>query len=341
MPLRLDELGAGALAIGAAFLVAALGEAVDEPARGARRRPARAFGRSCAARRSSRLRASRCWPCRSSAVLVAALLVATAVALGALWTPSGSLVSLRAEQLGVDQGWAFALNNLGWSAGVAIGAAAGGALGQLVGDGLAYGICAVLLVATGALAGARYGGPASRRPERSGAGATVRAVIAAELELDLEVFSGPFDLLLTLVLREDVDLLEVELADVVVSYLDHLDLRGELDLEVATEFLVLIAALLELKSRLMLRGRGRRGARGPRAGRGGRGADRADDRGAPLPARRRAPRRAARRRARPSLPQRAAAAVPAARRHGRARGGLRARAARGGDRRRCCASRRR
>ncbi|MCU0314599.1 MAG: segregation/condensation protein A [Solirubrobacteraceae bacterium] len=78
------------------------------------------------------------------------------------------------------------------------------------------------------------------------------AVIAAELELDLEVFTGPFDLLLTLVLREEVDLLEVELADVVVSYLDVLEARGELDLEVATEFLVLIAALLELKSRLML-----------------------------------------------------------------------------------------
>ena len=77
-------------------------------------------------------------------------------------------------------------------------------------------------------------------------------VIVAELELDLEVFSGPFDLLLTLILREEVDLLEVELADVVVSYLDFLHARGELDLEVATEFLVLIAALLELKSRLML-----------------------------------------------------------------------------------------
>lgn len=74
----------------------------------------------------------------------------------------------------------------------------------------------------------------------------------AELELDLEVFSGPFDLLLTLVLKEEVDLLEVELADVVLSYLDVLEARGELDLEVATEFLVLIAALLELKSRLML-----------------------------------------------------------------------------------------
>jgi segregation and condensation protein A len=75
---------------------------------------------------------------------------------------------------------------------------------------------------------------------------------AASLELELDVFSGPFDLLLTLVLREEVDLLEVQLADVVLAYLDHLHGRGELDLEVATEFLVLIAALLELKSRLML-----------------------------------------------------------------------------------------
>ena len=75
---------------------------------------------------------------------------------------------------------------------------------------------------------------------------------AAELELDLEVFAGPFDLLLTLILRDEVDLLEVDLADVVLAYLDHLEGRGELDLEVATEFLVLIAALLELKSRLML-----------------------------------------------------------------------------------------
>ena len=74
----------------------------------------------------------------------------------------------------------------------------------------------------------------------------------AALELDLEVFSGPFDLLLTLVLREEVDLLEIELAEVVLAYLDHLEARGDLDLEAATEFLVLIAAVLELKSRLML-----------------------------------------------------------------------------------------
>ncbi len=78
------------------------------------------------------------------------------------------------------------------------------------------------------------------------------AVALANLELDLDVFSGPFDLLLTLVLREEVDLLELQLADVVLAYLDHLEQRGELDLETATEFIVLVAALLELKSRLML-----------------------------------------------------------------------------------------
>jgi segregation and condensation protein A len=76
----------------------------------------------------------------------------------------------------------------------------------------------------------------------------------ATFELDLEVFSGPFDLLLTLVLREEVDLLELQLAEVVLAYLDHLQARGELDLDTATEFIVLIAALLELKSRLMLIG---------------------------------------------------------------------------------------
>jgi segregation and condensation protein A len=76
----------------------------------------------------------------------------------------------------------------------------------------------------------------------------------ADLELDLDVFAGPFDLLLTLILREEIDLLEVDLAEVVISYIDHLESTSQLDLEAATEFLVLIAALLEIKSRLMLPG---------------------------------------------------------------------------------------
>ena len=76
----------------------------------------------------------------------------------------------------------------------------------------------------------------------------------AELDLDLDVFAGPFDLLMAVVLREEVSLLEVELGEIVVAYVEHLEREDELELDVATEFLVLIAALLELKSRLLLPG---------------------------------------------------------------------------------------
>jgi segregation and condensation protein A len=75
---------------------------------------------------------------------------------------------------------------------------------------------------------------------------------AAELDLDLDVFAGPFDLLMAVVLRDEISLAEVSLGEIVVAYLEHLEDSGELDLDSATEFLVLIASLLELKSRLLL-----------------------------------------------------------------------------------------
>ncbi len=74
----------------------------------------------------------------------------------------------------------------------------------------------------------------------------------AALDIDLDVFTGPFDLLLALILREEVDLLELELTEVILAYIDHLESKGELDLDAATEFLVLFTGLLELKSRMML-----------------------------------------------------------------------------------------
>jgi len=70
-----------------------------------------------------------------------------------------------------------------------------------------------------------------------------------ELELDLDAFEGPFDLLLTLVLKEELDLAEVDIAGIVVAFCERLAERGELDLEACGEFLVLVAALLELKAR--------------------------------------------------------------------------------------------
>ena len=83
------------------------------------------------------------------------------------------------------------------------------------------------------------------------------AAAVHSLELDLDVFAGPFDLLLSLILREELDLLEVDLAGIVLAYVDQMEAcepGSGLDLEATTEFLVLIAALLELKSRLMLPG---------------------------------------------------------------------------------------
>ncbi len=72
-----------------------------------------------------------------------------------------------------------------------------------------------------------------------------------ELELDLDAFQGPFDLLLSLVLREELPLREIDLAEVVIAFVEHLDRKGELDLDACGEFLVLISALLELKARAM------------------------------------------------------------------------------------------
>lgn len=95
-------------------------------------------------------------------------------------------------------------------------------------------------------------GPEAEAPPGGGLGSRTVSATVAELDLDLDVFAGPFDLLLAVVLREEVSLLEVELGEIVAAYIAHLEQIGELDLEVATEFLVLIAALLELKSRLML-----------------------------------------------------------------------------------------
>jgi segregation and condensation protein A len=75
------------------------------------------------------------------------------------------------------------------------------------------------------------------------------ASVVRELDLDLDAFEGPFDLLLTLLLKDGLEPKDVDLAAVVVAFVETLADRSELDLDVCGEFLVLIAALLELKAR--------------------------------------------------------------------------------------------
>ena len=68
------------------------------------------------------------------------------------------------------------------------------------------------------------------------------------------VFEGPFDLLLHLILREQVDLYDISLSTIVDAYIAELNRMDQLDLEVATEFLLIAATLVELKTKRLLPG---------------------------------------------------------------------------------------
>ncbi|MGI9032218.1 MAG: segregation and condensation protein A [Acidimicrobiales bacterium] len=73
-------------------------------------------------------------------------------------------------------------------------------------------------------------------------------------EVSTSAYSGPFDLLLHLICRDEVDLWELSLSSIVDAYVAEIEAMGTLDLEVATEFLVVAATLIELKCRRLLPG---------------------------------------------------------------------------------------
>jgi segregation and condensation protein A len=74
-------------------------------------------------------------------------------------------------------------------------------------------------------------------------------------EVSTPVFEGPFDLLLHLITKQQVDLYEISLHSIVDAYIAELDRLGRMDLEIATEFVLIAATLIELKTRWLLPGR--------------------------------------------------------------------------------------
>ncbi len=72
------------------------------------------------------------------------------------------------------------------------------------------------------------------------------------LDLDLDVFDGPFDLLVTLILKDEIDIWEVRVSRIIAEYVLRLADSGGFDLDATSQFVVLVAALLEMKSRLLL-----------------------------------------------------------------------------------------
>src|SRR6185295_9533868 len=72
------------------------------------------------------------------------------------------------------------------------------------------------------------------------------------LEVILEAFEGPLDLLLYLIRRQNLDILDIPIAEITRQYVDYIDLMQNLRLELAADYLVMAAILAEIKSRLLL-----------------------------------------------------------------------------------------
>ena len=148
VPLDLGRLGAGAIAIGVIFFIAAAAEAIMNPIVGRLidRRGVEGlvrWGLFLGALGMGVLATPE------GVIVVAAMLTFTGVTLGALFTPGARIISRRAEALNIDQGWAGAFQNIAWAGSIAIGAVAGGAVAQAVGDGAAYAVGAIAALTTG------------------------------------------------------------------------------------------------------------------------------------------------------------------------------------------------
>jgi MFS family permease len=149
-PLRLSDLGWGAAAVGATYLVMAGFEAAWAPILG---RASDHFGRLLPLRAA--LLASAVvtfilpWP--QSAWLLAAVIVCAGFAFGSFWTPAMSMITDEAESVGLDYGYAFALVNVAWAPGQAGGSAIGGVVASVTSDAVPYlgltALCVVTLLA--------------------------------------------------------------------------------------------------------------------------------------------------------------------------------------------------
>jgi MFS family permease len=146
--LRLDELGFGAVAIGAVFLVSAGCEAVLAPIVGrVADRRGRRLPITVSLTGSAILAALLPWP--RWAAMLAVVVVVAGMFFGLFFTPAMSLLVDAGEQRGLDYALAFALVNVAWAPGQAFGAAAGGGLADATSDAVPYlllsGACLVSL----------------------------------------------------------------------------------------------------------------------------------------------------------------------------------------------------
>jgi MFS family permease len=146
-PLRLSELGAGTVAVGAVFLMSAAIEAAASPLFGRisdRRGPLPLIrvGLACSALLAVLL------PLPGSMLLVASATAIAGVTFGVAWVPASALLSAGAEEQGLHPGLAYALWNFAWAIGLTFGSAVGAPLAQVTDDAVPYGLLAALCAGT-------------------------------------------------------------------------------------------------------------------------------------------------------------------------------------------------
>jgi segregation and condensation protein A len=71
-------------------------------------------------------------------------------------------------------------------------------------------------------------------------------------DIHLEIFEGPLDLLLYLIKKSDLDIKEIQIAQITSEYLDYMELMKEMNLDIAGEFLVMAATLMQIKAKTLL-----------------------------------------------------------------------------------------
>jgi predicted MFS family arabinose efflux permease len=150
-PLRLDALGASALALGATFFAAAGVEAIVTPLVGryTDRGGARTVVRAGLAATVAALVVVQL---PGTAAGLAIVVIAVSGVLGVLWVPAMGLLAGGAERIGLDHGFAFAYFNLAWAAGFTLGSFAGGSLAEVTTDAVSYSGVAALYAVSAAYA---------------------------------------------------------------------------------------------------------------------------------------------------------------------------------------------
>jgi MFS family permease len=147
VPLQMSDLGASGAAIGAAFLIAAIGDAVLNPVAG-RLSDRRGRLLPIVVGLVGAIAMTVFLPLPGTAVLLAIGIFIAFASLAGIWAPAMALLSDASEAAGLDQALAFSIANISWGVGQLVGSGGGGALADATSDAIPYALLGAVCAAT-------------------------------------------------------------------------------------------------------------------------------------------------------------------------------------------------